>query len=62
MVMEGLPITLRGVRIPVIGYGCLGRVLADRLVGLKARINVATCRYVDLAWVENCGYGVGHAG
>ena len=52
LAMEELPITLHGARVLVIGYGRLGRVLADRL----AR------RYADLAWAENCGYGVEHTG
>ena len=36
LAMEELPITLHGARVLVIGYGRLGRVLADRLAGLKA--------------------------
>ncbi|MFR2331474.1 MAG: NAD(P)-dependent oxidoreductase [Flavonifractor plautii] len=60
--MEELPITLHGARVLVIGYGRLGRVLADRLAGLKARVSVAARRYADLAWAENCGYGVEHTG
>ena len=35
LAMEELPITLHGARVLVIGYGRLGRVLADRLAGLK---------------------------
>ena len=34
LAMEELPITLHGARVLVIGYGRLGRVLADRLAGL----------------------------
>lgn len=60
LAMEELPITLHGARVLVIGYGRLGRVLADRLAGLKARVSVAARRYADLAWAENCGYGVEH--
>ena len=41
LAMEELPITLHGARVLVIGYGRLGRVLADRLAGLKARVSVA---------------------
>ena len=44
LAMEELPITLHGARVLVIGYGRLGRVLADRLAGLKARVSVAVCR------------------
>ena len=62
LAMEELPITLHGARVLVIGYGRLGRVLADRLAGLKARVSVAARRYADLAWAENCGYGVEHTG
>ena len=39
LAMEELPITLHGARVLVIGYGRLGRVLADRLAGLKARVS-----------------------
>ena len=60
--MEELPVTIHGARVLVIGYGRLGRVLADRLAGLKARVSVAARRYADLAWAENCGYGVEHTG
>ena len=62
LAMEELPITLHGARVLVIGYGRLGRVLADRLAGLKARVSVAARGYADLAWAENCGYGVEHPG
>ena len=53
LAMEELPITLHGARVLVIGYGRLGRVLADA---------AAARRYADLAWAENCGYGVEHTG
>ena len=60
--MEELPITLHGARVLVIGYGRLGRVLADRLAGLKARVSVAARKYADLAWAESLGMGVEQTG
>ena len=40
LAMEELPITLHGARVLVIGYGRLGRVLADRLAGLGRELRL----------------------
>lgn len=60
--MEELPITIQGARALVIGYGRLGRALAQRLAALGAKVSVAARKYADLAWAESCGYGIEHTG
>ena len=55
--MEELPITLHGARALVIGYGRLGRLLAQRLSALGARVSVASRRFDHLAWAEAFGWG-----
>lgn len=53
--MENMPITLHGCRALVVGYGRIGRVLADRLQGLGAFVTVAARKYDQLAWAEADG-------
>lgn len=53
--MEELPITLHGCRAMVLGYGRLGRMVAQRLKALGARVTVAARKWSDLAWAEACG-------
>ncbi len=54
--MEELAITLHGARVLVIGYGRLGRLLADRFSALGARVTVSARKYSDMAWAEAYGY------
>lgn len=54
--LEELPITLHGARVLVIGFGRVGKALAQRLAGLGARVSVAARKWSDLAWAESCGY------
>ena len=58
--MEEMPITLHGARALVIGYGRLGRLLAQRLSALGARVSVASRRFDHLAWAEAFGWGGEH--
>ena len=60
--LEELPITIRGARALVIGYGRLGKVLAQSLAGLGARVSVAARKCADLTWAECQGYGVERTG
>lgn len=53
--MEELPTTLYGTRVLVIGYGRIGRLLAQRLKGMGARVTVSARKYEDLAWIEASG-------
>ena len=55
LAMENMPITIHACRALVIGYGRIGRILADRLRGLGAFVTVAARRYEQLAWAETDG-------
>ena len=58
--MEQLPITLSGARVLVIGYGRTGKLVAQRMAALGARVSVAARRYEHLAWARALGYGAEH--
>lgn len=53
--MEHLPVTLRGAKCLVLGYGRIGKLLSHRLQGLGAHVTVAARKYADLAWAEAYG-------
>lgn len=55
--MEELPITLHGARVLVVGFGRLGKALAQQLHGLGAQVSVAARRCDHLAWAQVQGYG-----
>lgn len=55
MAMESTDRTLHGSRCLIIGYGRIGRVLADRLLALGAEVTVSARKYGDLAWIEAWG-------
>ena len=55
--MEQLPITIHGARVLVVGFGRVGRALAQRLAALGAKVTVAARRYESLAWAQASGYG-----
>ena len=50
--MEELPITLCGARVLVVGCGRIGKLLAQQLRGLGAKVTVAARKYEQLAWAE----------
>jgi len=56
LAMEATDRTLHGSRCLIIGYGRIGRVLADRLLSLGAEVTVSARKYGDLAWIEAWGY------
>lgn len=60
--MEELPITLHEARVLVVGFGRVGRALAQRLAALGARVTVAARRYESLAWAQASGYGTEQTG
>lgn len=60
LAMEELPITLHNARVLVIGYGRLGRVLAQRLAALGAHVTVAARSYEQLAWAQVWGCATEH--
>ena len=54
--MEATDVALHGSRCLVLGFGRVGRLLADRLRGLGARVTVSARRYSDLAWIDALGF------
>lgn len=60
--LEQLPITLHGARVLVIGFGRVGRVTAQRMAALGAKVSVAARRYESLAWAQAMGYGAEKTG
>lgn len=58
--LEELPITLHNARVLIIGYGRLGRVTAQRMAVLGARVTVAARSYEQLAWAQVWGYATEH--
>lgn len=55
LAMESTDSTLHGSRCLIIGYGRIGRLLADRLLALGAEVTVSARKYGDLAWIEAWG-------
>lgn len=55
LAMESTDRTLHGSRCLIIGYGRIGRLLADRLLALGAEVTVSARKYGDLAWIEARG-------
>ena len=55
LAMESTDHTLHGSRCLIIGYGRIGRLLADRLLALGAEVTVAARKYGDLAWIQAWG-------
>lgn len=53
--MERLPITLHSAQVLVIGFGRVGRVVADRLRALGAHVTIAARRCDARTWAENWG-------
>ncbi len=55
LAMESADRTLHDSRCLIIGYGRIGRLLADRLLALGAEVTVSARKYGDLAWIEAWG-------
>lgn len=58
--LEELPITLHAARVLVIGYGRLGKVTAQRMAAMGARVTVAARSYEQLEWARVWGYATEH--
>lgn len=58
--LEELPITLHNARVLVIGYGRLGKVTAQRMAAMGARVTVAARSYEQLEWARVWGYATEH--
>lgn len=54
--MNELSVTLCGSRTAVLGYGRIGRVLAERLRALGAEVTVAVRKKRDAAWCSLSGF------
>lgn len=55
LAMESTDRTVLGSRCLIIGYGRIGRLLADRLLALGAEVTVSARKYGDLAWIDAWG-------
>ncbi len=54
--MSELPITVNGSNCLVAGYGRIGKILADFLRGLGAKVTCSARKPSDLAWISACGH------
>ncbi len=54
--MEEMPITLHDCNAMILGYGRIGKTLADKLKGLGANVYVEARKFSDIAWIRNYGY------
>lgn len=60
--MSELAITIFRSRILVVGYGRIGKILADRLKALGAYVTVSARNHKDFAWIEEKGLASVHTG
>ncbi len=56
LAMEEMPITLHGCNALILGYGRIGKTLADKLKGLGANVYVEARKFSDIAWIRSYGY------
>lgn len=54
--MQELPITIAGSRSLVLGYGRIGKVLAQKLNALDSKVFVTARKNEDFAWINAYGY------
>lgn len=54
--LSELPRTLHRSRCLVVGFGRIGKVLADRLRAFGACVTVSARKYSDFAWINAYGY------
>jgi dipicolinate synthase subunit A len=55
LVMQALDRTLSGSHVAILGYGCIGAALAERLKHLGAHVTVAARKTRDVARIECAG-------
>ncbi len=60
--MEYLDRTLLGMDCLVLGFGCIGQFLCQRLHGMGARVTAAARRPEALARIAGCGWQAEHIG
>ena len=56
LLIRDTAITLWDARVLVLGFGRVGKLLAQRLRGLGARVSVSSRRCGDMAWCRALGY------
>jgi len=56
ILMQETPMTVWGMRVLVIGFGRIGKLLANRLYGMGARVTVSARNHGDMAWIDTLGY------
>lgn len=54
--MQEMPITINGSKALVLGFGRVGKTLANMLKGIGAKTYVEARKYSDIAWIESYGY------
>lgn len=54
--MRHLPKTLHGMKVLVVGFGRIGKVLAKMLAALGADVTCSARKCSDLAWIKVYGY------
>ena len=54
--LEQLPRTLCGCKCLIIGFGRIGKLLANRLDGLGANVTVSARKHEDLVWIRALGW------
>jgi dipicolinate synthase subunit A len=54
--MEEMPTTLHGSNALILGYGRIGKILANMLKGIGANVFVEARKYSDIAWIKSYGY------
>lgn len=53
-------ITLHGANVLIMGYGRIGKILMDLLLGFHANVSVAARKDSDFAWIKTKGGSVTH--
>lgn len=56
LAMEASDRTIHGSRCLVVGCGRIGKLLANRLAALGAKVTVSARKYGDLAWIRAWGW------
>ncbi len=55
-----MPITLFDSKVLITGYGRVGKVLAERMAAMGARVTVSARKCADFAWIAERGFGAIH--
>lgn len=58
--LSEMPVTLFGSNVLIIGYGRVGKALAERMSALGAYVSVSARKYSDFAWINERGLNAVH--